>query len=336
MSIYPELCGFGADSVNLVAMPLYHVGGGGWALAGFSVGATNVLVREIVPGPLVAVLESERISHAFIVPAVLQFMLAVPGLEDRDFSSLRCILYGASPISESVLSASIRTFRCDFVQLYGLTEATGTVVLLPASDHDPGGPNPERRRGIGMPIAGTQARVVDPATGVDVGIGDVGELWIEGPSVMLGYWHLPEQTAETIVEGGWLRTGDAAYRDSDGYLYVHDRVKDMIVSGGENIYPAEIENAIMSHPGVADVAVIGVPDDKWGETPKAMIVRSDDEEGAALTEGSVIAYCRDRLAGYKCPTSVEWATALPRNPSGKVLKKDLRAPFWEGRNRMVG
>jgi long-chain acyl-CoA synthetase len=336
MAIYPEISGFGPEAISVVAMPLYHIGGSGWALAGFSVGATNVLVREIVPPALVSLLEAERVTHGFLVPAVLQFLLAVPGVEDRDYGALRCMLYGASPISERVLADSIRTFGCEFVQLYGLTESTGTVVFLPASDHHPGGPDSHRLRGIGKPVPGTEVRVVDPATGVDVPDGEVGEIWIKGPTVMLGYWRLPDLTAETVREGGWLRTGDAAYRDADGYIYVHDRVKDMIVSGGENIYPAELENAIMSLPGVSDVAVIGVPHDRWGETPKAMVVRAGTEQGAALTESDVIAHCRQLLAGYKCPTSVEWLAALPRNPSGKLLKKDLRAPYWEGRSRMVG
>jgi long-chain acyl-CoA synthetase len=333
VGLYPAVMGLGSDSVSLVAMPLYHIGGGGWALAGFAQGATNVLVRDLVPTALVDLIVAERISHAFLVPAVLQFMLAVPGVADRDFSALRAILYGASPISETVLAASIRTFGCSFVQAYGLTETTGTVVYLPADDHDPDGPRRHRLRAAGVPTPGTEVRIVDPAAGCDVAAGEVGEIWVKGPTVMKGYAKMPDQTAETIVEGGWLRTGDAGYRDADGYVYIHDRVKDMIVSGGENIYPAEVENAIMSHPEVSDVAVVGVPDDRWGETPKAFVVKVT---GSQLAAPDLLAWCRERLAGFKCPTSVEWVDELPRNPSGKVLKKDLRAPYWEGRSRMVG
>lgn len=333
MNLYPEIMGLGPDSVSMVPMPLYHIGGGGWALAGFAQGATNVLIREIVPDQLVETIVSEKVSHGFLVPAVLQFMLAVPGVETRDFSALQSLLYGASPISERVLAASISTFGCSFVQAYGLTESTGTVIYLPAADHDPDGQNRHRLRAVGIPIPGTEAKVVDPGTGETVGPGTVGEIWVKGPTVMAGYWHMPEQTEATITDGGWLHTGDAGYQDPDGYFYIHDRVKDMIVSGGENIYPAEVENVIMSHPGVADVAVIGVPSDRWGETPRAMVVRAP---GAESTEAEIIAYCRERLARFKCPTSVEWVDDLPRNPSGKVLKKDLRAPFWEGRTRMVG
>lgn len=331
--LYPRTMGLGPESISAVPMPLYHIGGTGWAMAGFWQGATNVIVREIVPAQLVDTLVEERVTHGFIVPAVIQFMLSVPGVEDRDWSALEAILYGASPISEAVLSRAIRTFGCRFVQAYGLTESTGTIIYLPAEDHDPDGPNRHRLRACGIPIPGHDGRIVDPLTGEEQPDGQVGEIWVRGPSVMAGYWHLPEQTAEAIRPGGWLRTGDAGYRDGDGYFYIHDRVKDMIVSGAENVYPAEVENVIMSHPGVADVAVIGVPHEKWGETPRAMVVRA---QGSDLMEEELLAYCRERLARFKCPTSVEWLDELPRNPSGKVLKKDLRAPFWEGRTRMVG
>jgi len=331
--LYPSLMGLGEDSVSLVAMPLFHIGGGGWILAGLAFGATNVLVRDIVPADLVELIERERVTHAFLVPAVLQFMLAVPGVADRDFSALGSFLYGASPISEQVLAESIRTFGCEFVQAYGLTETTGTVVILPAADHDPEGPNRHRLRAVGVAVEGTEVRVVDTDTGADAPQGQVGEIWIRSPMLMKGYWNLPEATAEAIRPGGWFRSGDAGYFDEDGYLYVYDRVKDMIVSGGENVYPAEVENALMAHPAVADAAVIGVPHEKWGETPKAMVVR---RPGVEVTEQELIDHCRERLARFKCPTSVEWIDALPRNPSGKVLKKDLRAPYWEGHDRMVG
>lgn len=333
MGLYPAIMGLGPDSVSMVPMPLYHIGGGGWALAGFAQGATNVLIREIVPDQLVDTIVAERVTHGFLVPAVLQFMLAVPGVRERDFSALQALLYGASPISEKVLAESVRTFGCSFVQAYGLTESTGTIIYLPAADHDPDGPNRHRLRAVGVPIPGAEAKVVDPGTGDTVPTGTVGEIWVKGPTVMAGYWHMPDQTEVTVTDGGWLHTGDAGYQDADGYFYIHDRVKDMIVSGGENVYPAEVENVIMSHPEVADVAVIGVPSERWGETPRAMVVRSP---GSEMTEAALLAFCRERLAGFKCPTSVEWLTELPRNPSGKVLKKDLRAPFWEGRTRMVG
>jgi acyl-CoA synthetase (AMP-forming)/AMP-acid ligase II len=333
LPIYQDLMAMGPDSVSLVAMPLFHIGGGGWLLAGMTVGATNVLVRDIVPGDLVDLIEAEHITHGFLVPAVLQFMLGVPGVADRDFSALGALLYGASPISEQVLADSIRTFGCNFLQAYGLTETTGSVVILPAADHDPDGPNTHRLRAAGQPLPGIELRIVDAATGDDRPVGEVGEIWIRGPLVMKGYWKMPDATAEAIVDGGWFRSGDAGYFDDDGYVYLYDRVKDMIVSGGENVYPAEVENALMSHPGVADAAVIGVPDERWGETPKAIVVRAP---GAELTDDELIAHCKERLASFKCPTSVDWIDALPRNPSGKILKKDLREPYWAGRERRIG
>jgi long-chain acyl-CoA synthetase len=317
---------------NLVAMPLFHIGGGGWALAGMYEGCTSVVLRDMDPAELVRLLGAQRITHAFLVPAVLQFMLMVPGVESADFTSLRVFVYGASPISEAVLARSVALFGCKFWQAYGLTETTGAVVNLPPVDHDPQGPHAHRLRSCGLPGPGVEVRIVDPDSLVELGPDEVGEIWIRSPQVMKGYWNLPDETAKAITADGWFRSGDAGYVDVDGYLYIHDRVKDMIVSGGENVYPAEVENVLMSHPGVADVAVIGVPHEKWGETPKAMVVRA---VGVAVSADELMEFCRARLARFKCPTSVEWLDALPRNPSGKVLKKDLRAPFWEGRQRQV-
>jgi long-chain acyl-CoA synthetase len=175
-------------------------------------------------------------------------------------------------------------------------------------------------------------KIVDPDTGGECPQGEVGEIWLSGPQIMKGYWNMPEETAKSINAEGWFRSGDAGYLDADGYVYIHDRVKDMIVSGGENVYPAEVENVLMGHPGIADVAVIGVPHERWGETAKAMVVK---KAGVEVTEQEIIEYARERLAKFKCPTSVDWLDALPRNPTGKILKKDLRAPYWEGRTRNV-
>ncbi len=320
------------DAVNLVAMPLFHIGGGGWAVAGQYEGATSVIVRDLDPAALVGLIGQERITHGFLVPAVLQFMLMVPGVDQADFSSLRVLVYGASPISEEVLAKSVTTFQCKFWQAYGLTETTGAVVNLAPDDHDVNGPNRHRLRSCGRPGPGVEVRIVDTDTLTDCEVGEVGEIWIRSAQVMKGYWHMPDETEKAITPDGWFRSGDAGYLDADGYLFIHDRVKDMIVSGGENVYPAEVENVLMGHPGIADVAVIGVPHEKWGETAKAMVVRTP---GVEVTEQDVIDYARERLARFKCPTSVDWVEALPRNPSGKILKKDLRAPYWVGRDRNV-
>jgi len=213
--------------------------------------------------------------------------------------------------------------------MYGMTETSGTIVALDPEDHVPEGS--VRMRSVGKPLAGVEIKMIDEA-GNPVPVGTVGEIATRSSKNMRGYWNNPDATAATIDADGWLRTGDAGYLDEDGYLYIHDRVKDMIISGGENVYPAEVENALYSHPKVADVAVIGVPDPKWGEAVKACVVVKAGEE---LTEAEVIAHARTLIAGYKCPKSVDFIPALPRNPSGKILRRELRAPYWVGKDRAV-
>ncbi len=327
------------DSVNLGAMPLFHIGGSGWTLFGMAMGAETVLLREADPGVLLQFINDHRITHAFLVPAVLQFLQLMP-LEGIDLSSMKLIAYGASPITEEVLIGSMEMFDCDFMQVYGLTETTGAVTMLPPDDHRA---EPEKRakllRAAGKAMPGIELRIVntDILDGIDMSNppalpdGEVGEIWIKSPANMVGYWKLPDPSREALPGGNWFRSGDAGYLD-DGYLFLHDRVKDMIISGGENVYPAEIENALMKHECVADCAVIGVPSDRWGETPKAMVVCAP---GTSPEENEIIEHCRTLLARFKCPSSVDFVDAIPRNPTGKVLKKDLRAPFWEGRDRAV-
>lgn len=327
-----EVWGFTDHTVNMAAMPLFHIGGGGWATAGHTMGATTVIVRDINPVEMIQMFGKHRITHAFVVPVLLQFMLMVPDLDKADFSSIELIAYGASPISEEVLAGSLNAFKTNFMQIYGLTETTGATTILMPEEHDLTGPKKGLLRSCGKVVPGMQLRVVDADTGKDMPVGEVGEIWVKGPQVMKGYWNMPEETAKSITPEGWFRTGDAAYLDAEGYVYIYDRVKDMIVSGGENVYPAEVENALMGHPAIADVAVIGVPDEKWGEVPKALVVRKPD---TAVTEEEILSFARERLAGFKTPKSVDWIDALPRNPSGKILKKDLRAPYWQGKERQV-
>jgi long-chain acyl-CoA synthetase len=322
---------FDQDSVSLVCMPLFHIAGSGWGLVALYTGGTDILQREVNPTDILAAIDRYRITNTLFVPAVLQFLLGTPGVDDVDYSSLRSIQYGASPISEEVLVRSMKTFGTDLVQVYGLTETTGAVTLLPAADHDPGGPRAGLLRSCGRPWEGCEVRIVDTATLEDVPEGEVGEIWIRGRQVMKGYWRNPEATAQAMPGEGWFRSGDAGFV-RDGYVYIHDRVKDMVISGGENIYPAEVENALMKHPAVADAAVIGVPSERWGETVKAIVVRAP---GSDVTEADLIAFCRENLAHYKCPTSVDWRDDLPRNPSGKILKTELREPYWQGRERRV-
>jgi long-chain acyl-CoA synthetase len=330
----PQLAGemgLTSSSVSMAAMPLFHVGGSGWAIVGLAHGCHTVVVREVDPALVLRTIADRSISHAFLVPAVLQFMLADPGVGSARLGSLHTVAYGASPISEDVLRRCLETFRCRFAQVYGMTETTGAITILRPAEHETAAGHAERLRSCGVPLGGVDIRVVDPETGLDLADGVVGELWTRSAQNMVGYWRKPEETERTIDREGWLRTGDAGYW-SDGYLYLHDRMKDLIISGGENIYPAEVENVLMSHAQVADAAVIGVPDERWGETVKAVVVAGP---GPALDGGELIAWCRARLAHYKCPTSVDLVAALPRNPSGKILKRELRAPYWAGRERRI-
>jgi acyl-CoA synthetase (AMP-forming)/AMP-acid ligase II len=286
------------------------------------------LLREVNPPEILSAIEKHGVTKSFFVPAVLLLMLDTPAVATTDFSSLDLIIYGASPIPIDLLRRAMSSFKCKFAQVYGLTETTGAFTWLPPEDHSPEG-NP-RMRSCGKPHPAVEVRVVD-VEGNEVRAGQVGEIIFRSPQVMKGYWNLPQETGRAIRDG-WFYTGDAGYFDKDGYLYIHDRIKDMIISGGENIYPAEIESVLFGHPGVADVAVIGVPDEKWGEAVKAIIVR---RPGTEATAEEIIGFARDRMAHYKAPKSVDFAPALPRNPSGKILKRQLREPYWQGRQRLV-
>jgi long-chain acyl-CoA synthetase len=327
-----ETFGISDSTVSLVAMPLFHIGGSGWALGGMSGGGTSVILRDMVPAELLRLVETERVTHAFVVPAVLMMLLATPETDTTDFSSLDTVFYGASPISEDVLLRCLKVFGSRFSQLYGMTETSGAIVRLDPEDHEPDGPRRNLLRSAGRALPGVELRVVDPATRDDVPPGVVGEVCTRSAYNMTGYWEKKQETEETIVEGGWLRTGDAGYIDEDGYLFLYDRIKDLVISGGENIYPAEVENVLLSHPKIVDAAVFGIPDETWGEAVKAVVVRIPDGD---IAEEELIAHCRANLAHYKCPKSVEFAEALPRNPSGKILKRELREPFWKGQERRV-
>jgi long-chain acyl-CoA synthetase len=310
------------DAVVLVAMPVFHAVGSAFGIQALSVGATCVIARDFVPETLLSLIESERITVAPLVPAALKMLIESPSASSRDLSSLRSISYSASPITPVLLQAIVDRFNCDVVQLYGLTE-TLLATLLGTEDHtDP--VHPERRLSAGRPVAGSSVRIADPVTGQDVPPGEFGEVWVRCTTQMSGYWRDPAMTAAAITPDGYIRTGDGGYL-RDGYLYLRDRIKDMIVSGGENVYPIEVENVLITHPGVTDVAVIGVPSEKWGETVKAVVVRSRSAPDLGAAE--LIRFAKQNLAGYKCPTSVEFLPGLPRNAAGKMLKRELRAAF---------
>ncbi len=318
-----------ADDVSLVAMPVSHIGGTGWGLMGLYYGAKSVVAREFNPHAVLDFIEKEQISKMFLVPAAIQIVLRDPRARTTNYSRMKFMMYGASPIPLDLLREGVEVFGCGFVQMYGMTETTGTIVALPPEDHKPEGT--PRMRAAGKPLPNVEIAILDEA-GNHLSQGQVGEIATRSPWNMVGYWNLPVATTETIDGNGWLRTGDAGYIDEDGYVYIHDRVKDMIISGGENVYPAEVESAVFGHPDVADVAVIGVPDEKWGEAVKAMVV---PKPGAKPSAQDIIAFARTRVAAFKAPKSVAFIEALPRNASGKILRRELREPFWAGKTRRV-
>jgi len=245
----------------------------------------------------------------------------VPGAAERDYSALRSIAYGASPITTTLLEAALRTFRCPLYGVYGLTESTGGVIHLEPADHDPDGPSRHLLRSAGRPLPWVDVKIADATNGTELGPGEVGEVWVRAPNVMRGYFNRPAETAAALTPDGWLRTGDGGYVDEDGYLFLTDRIKDMIVSGGENVYPIEVEDVLAQHADVADVAVVGIPDAHWGELVKAFVIL---RPGCSGTGDELVAFARERLAGYKLPRAIEFVDDLPRTPSGKVLKRELR------------
>ena len=257
------------DEVVMVAMPCAHIGGTGLGFMALAGGVCGCVMAEFTPDGVFDAIEKEGVTRFFAVPAALQMLVNHPRCARTDFSRLRYIFYGAAPIPLELLRQCVRAFGCAFAQAYGMTETTGTVVMLPPEDHDPKGS--PRMRAAGKPVPGVEVKIVDGA-GQTLPTGEVGEIVTRSSNNMLGYWKQPEATATHQEPDGWVHTGDAGYLDADGYVYIHDRVKDMIISGGENIYPAEVENAIYGHPDVADVAVIGVPDATWGEAVKAVCV----------------------------------------------------------------
>ncbi|KAB2857889.1 MAG: fatty acid--CoA ligase [Sphingopyxis terrae] len=317
------------DEAVLVAMPCAHIGGTGLGIMALAAGLPGIILAEFNPDGVFDAVEQHGVTRFFIVPAALQMLLLHPRCGTVDYSRLKYILYGAAPIPLELLRQCIKMFGAEFIQAYGMTETTGTICMLPPEDHDPEGN--KRMRSAGKPLPGVEIRIIGD-DGQDMPVGAVGEVVTRSSNNMLGYWNLPEATARTMTGDGWIHTGDAGYMDEDGYLYIHDRVKDMIITGGENVYPAEVESAIYGHPAVQEVAVIGIPDPKWGETVKAVVV---PKPGTTVEEVDIIAWARERIAPFKCPRSVDVIEALPRNASGKILRKDLRAPYWEGYERMV-
>jgi acyl-CoA synthetase (AMP-forming)/AMP-acid ligase II len=314
---------------TVVAMPYGHIGGVGFALLATNGGQEMIVHAEFDPGAVIEAVERYRVKRIFLVPAAINILLQHPRAADADFSSIETLSYGASPIPLPLLQQAVDRLGCGFVQAYGMTETWGTVVALPPEDHLPG--REHKMTSAGKALPGVEIRIIDEA-GNPLPIGAIGEIAVRSPNNMAGYWNRPDETAQTMYAEGWIRTGDAGVLDDEGYLFIQDRIKDMIITGAENVYPAEVESAVHGHPAVLEAAVIGVPDPKWGEAIKALVVL---KPGAEATSADIIAHARARIAGFKCPKSVDFIEALPRNPSGKILRRELREPFWAGRDRQV-
>ncbi len=318
---------------TLIVAPMYHAAASLASFVTVQGGGTLYIQEDFAPAEAVRALSEERIAIALLVPAMIQFCLvAVPDVAKRSYDSLKVMIYGASPISEQTLRQAMEVFRCDFIQGYGMTETTAAATyLMPDAHRRAMSGEPKLLLSAGRPLLGTDVRIVDDK-GRALPNGSIGEVAVRGPQLMRGYWNLPQATAEALRDG-WMHTGDAGVIDDEGFLYIQDRVKDMIVSGGENVYPREVEDVLYQHPAVAEAAVIGVPDVTWGEAVKAIVVR---RPGAQVTAEELLEHCKGRLGGYKRPRSIDFSEALPRNPSGKVLKKELREPYWKDHARRVG
>lgn len=328
MNLSPQLP-FASGDANLVAMPLFHVGGICYALFGIRAGVTTIVTREADIGALVGAVETGA-THAFLVPTVIASILDAGENAVRTIAKLRYIAYGAAPTTLGLLQRALESLPAvNFLQVYGQTEVSGVAATLSPADHR----DPSREQlllSVGKPVPGNEVSIVDPATGDRMPHGYSGEIWLRSNQCMTGYLNNPEATMETLTSTGWLRTGDIGHFDAEGYLYIDDRLKDMIITGGENVYASEVERVLVRCPGVSEAAVIGIPDDRWGESIMAFVTSC-----TSVDTNEVIAFCRQYLADYKCPKKVELLPSLPRNASGKILKTTLREPYWQHMERPV-
>jgi acyl-CoA synthetase (AMP-forming)/AMP-acid ligase II len=315
-----------AGKPHLAVAPIFHAGALCSGIMALSAGRPVVILKDFNPQLVVEALVNEKIADVMLVPAMLHAILQyVPNLDQYDFSHLEKIIYGASPITVDVLERSMKAFGCNFQQGFGMTETVASATALTADDHIKAiNGRPELLRSCGRAGLFVDVKIVDTLSREELPLGEIGEIAVRAQHVMDGYSKQPEKTAEVLDEDGWYYSGDGGYIDEEGYVFIKDRIKDMIVSGGENVYPAEVENALMSHPDIIDVAVIGLPDEKFGEAVVAICVTSADAE---LDPKAMIEYCREHIAGYKIPRRYERIDQLPRNPSGKILKRELREQF---------
>ena len=306
-----------ADDILLSPLPLFHIGGICWALCGLMRGCTVVLTNQPAPANLLELCLAEQVSRTFMVPQLVRGLIDEMDRRGSRVATLKGIHYGAAPMDPPLLERGIREIGCRFLQYFGMTEMAGTITILSPADHDPA--RPHVLRSVGKVLPGCAIEIRDPQ-GRTLPRGEPGEIWARGATMMLGYANRPEQTAEAIVEG-WYRTGDGGRIDEDGFLYLTDRIKDMIVTGGENVYPVEVEAVLREHPAVADCAVYGVPDSQWGERVCAAVELRD---GTPLDADAIIAFVKSQIAGYKAPRQIEVVAALPRTASGKVQRSKLR------------
>lgn len=320
------------DDIYLHAAPMFHLADGAIGNGVNAVGARHVYIPSFTPEAAIDIIEAQNVTYALMVPTMIAMLLQSPAFDPARLRSLKGLLYGASPMPEGVLRDAIAKLpNVKIMQGYGQTELAPIVSILSADYHVLEGPKSTKLTSAGRPVIGCEVKIVNEA-GARCSDGEVGEIVARSPGNMLGYWKLPEQTAETLKDG-WIYTGDGAYQDRDGFIFIVDRLKDMIVTGGENVFSAEVESAVSTHPSVGEVAVIGVPAETWGEAVHAIVVL---KPGSKATEMDLIEHCREKIANYKVPRSVEFRTEpLPLSGAGKVLKRDLRAPFWEGKERTV-
>jgi long-chain acyl-CoA synthetase len=312
--------------------PMFHIADCQWNVGVTLHGGTHVFIPKFAPEAMLNAIGTYHVTHSALVPTMVNMLCNFDGRENYDVSSLRGINYGGSPMAPALIIKARKAFpQCRFFQGYGQTETAPNVSILSDKYHDPDGPMADKLSSAGQPVFTVDVKIVD-LFDEEVPRGSIGEVVVRGPNVMAGYWNQPEATAQAL-RGGWMHTGDLGYMDPDGFLYIVDRLKDVIISGGENIYSTEVEQVIYEHPAIAMCAVVGIPDDKWGEAAHAIVVV---RHGHTINSEEIISHCRQRIASYKCPRSVEIrAEPLPMSGAGKILKRDLRAQFWEGKSRLV-
>ena len=316
----------------LHAAPMFHLADGAMTQGGVLAGSTHVFIPMFTPAGTVQAIQNYKVSHALLVPVMIQMTINDPSIKEADLSSLEYILYGASPIAESVLIQAMETFpKAKFGQGYGQTELAPLATMLGPEYHVIDGPKAGKLKSAGKAITCVEIKIADEQ-GNSLPSGEIGEIAVKGPNAMVGYWNKPEETAQSL-RNGWVHTGDAGYMDEEGFIFLVDRVKDMIVSGGENVYSAEVENAVMNHPAVDQVIVVGIPSDEWGEQVHAEVILKEGQE-ASVEE--IIAKTKEYIANYKCPRSISFRTEpFPLSGAGKLLKRDVRAPYWEGKERQI-